>query len=252
MGPLSDQAHFPESYMYTDASGAGWGGLVQRVASRKEEPAQLIASHQWDSIDSVDSVFTELQGLHDALSAFAHDLAGTQVLHRTDSLSTYWVVANAGSRSSERLSMLARHIWLLCLQYSISLSSEYVGKDCIIRKGADLMSRWQDDADCMLKPGIFSALWSMLGPFDVDRFASAANVRVNPSTGAALRFNSRFMEPGTLGMDALLTSWAGVVDYAFPPPAILDRVVQHINLIKIPTPAFRSGIWRQYGLLLRP
>ena len=100
--------------LYTDASGAGWGGLVQRVLARTEEPAQLIASHQWDCVDSVDSVFTELRGLHDALSAFAHDLAGTQVLHRTDSVSTYWVVANAGSRRSERLSMLARHIWLLC------------------------------------------------------------------------------------------------------------------------------------------
>ena len=136
--------------LYTDASGSGWGGLVQRVLSRTEEPAQLVASQLWDDIESTDSVLTELQGLHEALLSFAHDLAGTQVLHRTDSLSTYWVIANAGSRRSERLSMLARHIWFLCLRHSISLSSEYVGKDVIIRKGADLLSRWQAVADSSL------------------------------------------------------------------------------------------------------
>ena len=53
-------------------------------------------------------------------------------------------------------------------------------------------------------------------------------MQANPSTGTALQFNSLFMEAGTLGMDALLTSWAEVVSYAFPPPATLDKVVQHI------------------------
>ena len=109
------------------------------------------------------------------------------------------------------------------------------------------MSRWQDDADCMLRPELFSALWSRLGPFHVDRFASGANVQANPSTGTALQFNSRFMEAGTLGMDALLTSWAGVVNYAFPPPAILDKVVQHIAWEKADTllvcPRWPSQSW---------
>ena len=109
---------------------------------------------------------------------FAHDLAGTHVLHRTDSLSTYWVVANACSRRSERLSILARHIWLLCLQHSIVLACEYVGKDIINRKGADVLSRWQD---CILCPDIFAALWRQCGPFEVDRFASASNVHLHPT-----------------------------------------------------------------------
>ena len=214
--------------LYTDANGSGWGGLVQRVLSRTEEPAQLIASQQWDYIESTDSVFTELQGLHEALLSFAHDLAGTQVLHRTDSLSTYWVVANAGSRRSERLSMLARHIWFICLRHSIGLSSEYVGKDVIIRKGADLLSRWQDDSDCMLQPSLFAWLWERCGPFDVDRFATASNRQSHPVTGSPLAFTSRFMEHGTMGMDALATDWRGTCSYAFPPPSILDRVIQHI------------------------
>ena len=244
------------SVLYTDASGAGWGGLVQRVSQRTEEPAVLLASHMWDSIASVDSVFTELQGLHDALQVFAHELAGTYVLHRTDSISTYWVVANAGSRSSERLSMLARQIWLICMQYAISLSSEYVGKDVIIQKGADLLSRWQDDSDCSLHPEIFKQLWDAVGPFDVDRFASAANVQSNPYTHECLPFNCRFLEKGCLGMDACLASWEGVSNYAFPPPSILDRVVQHIAVGRADTllicPRWPSQIWWPLLLSLQP
>lgn len=175
------------------------------------------ASSQWEELASVDSVLTELQGLSDALQTFAHSLAGTQVLHRTDSLSTYWVVANAGSRRSARLSWIARQIWFICLQHSISLSSEYVGKDVIIRKGADSLSRWQDDADCRLHPAIFAALWDKVGPLDADRFASSHNVQSHPKTGKPLLFTSRFLERGSLGMDALLASWKGVKNYAFPP-----------------------------------
>lgn len=53
--------------LYTDASGAGWGGLVQRVLARSEEPASMLAAVQWEDLASVDSVLTELQGLRDAL-----------------------------------------------------------------------------------------------------------------------------------------------------------------------------------------
>ena len=100
--------HYQTRHIFqSPVHGCQWSWLGQRIASRKEEPAQLIASHQWDSIDSVDSVFTELQGLHDALSAFAHDLAGTQVLHRTDSQSTYWVVAGQCRLSQQRETVYA-------------------------------------------------------------------------------------------------------------------------------------------------
>ena len=60
------------------------------------------AAQQLESLASVDSVYTELLGLRDALQTLAQGLGGTQVLHRTDSISTYAVVANAGSTRSER------------------------------------------------------------------------------------------------------------------------------------------------------
>ena len=242
--------------LYTDASQQGWGGLVQRVTARREEPAHLLASHQWEWVASVHSVFTELLGLRDALLTFATDFQGQSVLHRTDSVSTYWVVAHAGSRRSERLTVLARDIWLICLQCSVSLSSEYVGARVIIRKGADLLSRWQDDGDCSLCPLLFEQLWQLCGPFHVDRFASSVNAQRHPETSRRLPYCSRFLEPGTLGMDALTADWSGCANYAFPPPAILDRVIALIHRQQARTllvaPVWPSAIWWPALLALSP
>ena len=77
--------------LYTDASGEGWGGVLRRVSGRQEELAALLASHRWEEVASTDSVYTELRGLAECLATFSTRLAGCQVLHRTDSLSTYWV-----------------------------------------------------------------------------------------------------------------------------------------------------------------
>ena len=75
----------------------------------------MLAASQWEAARSTDSVYTELKGLVEALATFAMALAGGRVLHCTDNLSTYWMVANAGSRRSARLCVLARQGWLICL-----------------------------------------------------------------------------------------------------------------------------------------
>ena len=59
-----------------------------------------------------------------ALATSSTRLAGCQVLHRTDSLSTYWLVANAGSRRSSRLCLMARQIWPVCWGANISADIE--------------------------------------------------------------------------------------------------------------------------------
>ena len=242
--------------LYTDACHMGWGGLLQRVMARQLEPAHLLASHMWEAVASVDSVYTELLGLHEALRTFVSYLAGQSVLHRTDSISTYWVVTHAGSRRSERLTVLARSIWLICLQGNISLACEYVGKDVIIRKGADALSRWRDDNDCALCPLLFAQLWHLCGPFAVDRFASSTNAQCNPHTGQRLPYCSRFLEPDTLGMDALTADWSSCTNYAFPPPSILDRVISLIQQQRACTlliaPLWPSALWWPTLLALDP
>ena len=157
------------------------------------------------------------------------------------------MVAHAGSRRSERLTVLARSIWLVCLQCSTSLACEYVGKDVIIRKGADALSRWRDDNDCALCPLLFAQLWQLCGPFAVDRFASAYNVQHDPYTQLPLPYNSRFLDPHTSGMDALTADWSACTNYAFPPPSILDKVVALIQRQQARTllvaPMWPSAIW---------
>ena len=131
-----------------------------------------------------------------------------------------------------------------------------MSKDVIIQKGADLLSRWQDESNCSLRPEIFKQLWEAVGPFDVDRSASAANVQLHPDTGTPLQFNSSFLKRGSLGMDACMVSWEGVNNYVFPDPSILDKVVQHIaagtaNTLLI-CPRWPSQAWWPLLLSMQP
>lgn len=249
---------FVQKVLYTDASGGGWGSVVQHVVDKREEPATAVASEFWEDIDSQDSVFTELSGLHRALCSNIVELAGQSVLHRTDSLSTYWVVANGGSRRSTRLSDLAREIWLFCLVNEIDLSAQYVGAEVIIEKGADLMSRWKDTSDCSLQPMLFALLWRHFGPFTVDLFADGATARSDPVSGKWLPFFARFLQPAAMGMDALNVDWRtlGGMLYAFPPPTLLEKVVHKISLepvsVVLVAPVWQTAVWWPVLLALEP
>ena len=53
---------------------------MQRVLAKKEEPADMRGSQQWEDLESehVQCVYAELLGLREALHALAQDLSGTQ------------------------------------------------------------------------------------------------------------------------------------------------------------------------------
>jgi len=119
--------------LYTDASAAGFGGLVHRVLGRELEPATLEVAEYWDDRIDGASVLTEVMGLWRALVAGREELKGQVVLHRTDNMCTYCVVKNGGSCSSERLTHIVRRVLVFCLANDITLSSQYVGSGVIIR-----------------------------------------------------------------------------------------------------------------------
>jgi len=64
-----------------------------------------------------------------------------------------------------------------------------------------------------------------LGSHTVDRFA-------NHVTAKLPRFNSRFWNPGSEGIDALVMNWDGENIYACPPICLILRVVLHMRNCK--------------------
>lgn len=222
--------------LYTDASGEGYGGVLKRVLGRRIEPVISVLSGRWESWVSQDSVYTELLGLWRALVAAGDDLVGQVVLHRTDNVSSYWVLSKGGSQISPRLTAIVRLIWLYVVVFGIQLCSDYVGADVIINSGADYLSRVHDTSDVMLQPTLFGKLWDVFGPFAVDCFASAASVQHSPVTARPLPYMSMFADASAVGVHALRYDWrlfAGKC-YVFPPVKLIGDVVTLLAEQQVP------------------
>lgn len=176
-------------------------------------------------------MLTELKGLWRALVAGvrAGELQGCSALHRTDSISTYALVARGGTCRSGRLHGLLRLIWCWCMLHDVQLRSQFVGAGVIISTGVDALSRHDDRHDCRLKRHLFNLIWKSFGPLEFDRFASFATAQLNPVTGQRLPYNSLFIDEASAGTDALTVDWAGYRNYAFPPVALIPDVLRLIR-----------------------
>lgn len=218
--------------LYTDGCSGGFGALVHRVLERHVEPAVVTMAGSWEHSMSTDSVMTELVGLWRALVGAGSELVGQTVLHRTDSISTYAVLAKGGSQRSRRLTDVVRRIVTYCMLFNVNLASQYVGAGVIIKSGADMLSRDSDWSDCKLNPLVFERVWRLWGPFAVDMFASGASVQCVPSTGDPLPYWSLLADGKAKGIDAMSAQWegeaAGGVVYAFPPVALVGETIQLI------------------------
>jgi hypothetical protein len=213
--------------LYTDGSGYGYAGVLHRVQHRQMEPALEWSSGVWEQQAPTASVFTELQGLWRALVAAGSSLLGQTVLHRTDSISTYWVLRNGGSRS-ERLNTIARRVAVYCAAFNIHLAMEYVGSEVIIKSGADMLSRATDETECMLEAGVYGRLWRLFGGWEVDRFASGGSAQLDLAAGRRLPYWSLYADGAAEGIDALSASWAGKRNYAFPPVKLVGQTLELI------------------------
>lgn len=218
--------------LYTDGCSQGFGALVHRVLARQVEPAVVTMAGSWEHDMPTASVVTELVGLWRALVGAGSELVGQSVLHRTDSISTYAVLAKGGSQKSRRLTDVVRRVLTYCMVFDINLASQYVGAGVIIKSGADLLSRETDWSDCKLNPAVFARLWQLWGPFVVDMFASGASVQCVPGANTPLPYWSLLADGRAKGIDAMSAQWKieaqGGVVYAFPPVALVGDTIQLI------------------------
>lgn len=86
----------------------------------------------------------------------------------------------------------------------------------------DLLSRTTiDQGEWQLNPAIFNEITLRFGIPAVDLFVSNTNAQTS-------RFFSRFPTPGAEGVDALQSRWPPGLLYAFPPLAIISKVVRKL------------------------
>jgi hypothetical protein len=122
------------------------------------------------------------------------------------------------------LHVIAKEIWQWCEQRDIFIFASYIStKDNFV---ADKLSREKiENFDFMLDRINFDYIVSQLGSPQIDLFASNLTRQCD-------NFVSWKPSPGCAWVDAFTESWSNMKFYAFPPFALLSRVLQKIKLEK--------------------
>jgi len=218
-----------QAQIVTDASHLGWGAIYDG----------RIASGDWNRrVSCQSSNERELLAILMALKSFGALLKGKRVQILTDNISAMAYIRHMGG-PSPCLSQLAIAVWAEAMENGIWLDSAHIaGK---LNTEADYWSRTPDRHNWRLHQGLFMFIDRLWGPHTVDRFANCQNTHL-------ARFNSRYWDPLSEGVDALAQkNWASENNYVNPPFCLLHRVLEIIRSQKawatIIAPAWKAQTW---------
>ena len=227
--PFSDPV--PEMTIVTDASSYGWGGhLGDQTASGTWQPQEKSRHINW----------LELQAVWLTLQHFLPQLGGTVVEVLSDNMTTVSYINKQGGTHSLLLCRLALDLWEWCDEHRIVISAVHLAGESNIL--ADALSRGNYcPTEWTLNRLTFESLWQVWERPFVDMFASAKNAQlpVYYCLGA---------DPQASGSNGLTMNWDMVHGYAFPPIALIPRVLRKLlrhpsATIVLLAPFWPSQIW---------
>ncbi|XP_067648622.1 uncharacterized protein [Haliotis asinina] len=205
-------ASIPTRVVYSDASNSGCGGYCVEVG-------QAISHGQWSALEaSRSSTWRELKAVFLVMKSFVSILESHKVKLLTDNQNVESIVSKGSMKAD--LQALALDIFRLCNEYNIRVDMQWIPR--LDNERADYLSKIVDADDWGIQDYVFQHVSAKWGPFDVDRFASYYNTKV-------VRFNSRFWNPGSDGVDALSVSWGDDNNWIVPPICMTARVLKHMR-----------------------
>ena len=198
----------PDLHFWSDASDVGWGAHLDCQ----------IASGLWDARQEALSINArELLAVPLGLYQFRSALQGRTVAVFCDDTTAVAYLCKEGGTRSPLLTSLAQEILRWTESLSIRLAPQFLPGSNIVL--ADALSRPHQlpHSEWSLTLTVFQSL-RRLWPVQIDLFATSANHRCSI-------YFSPFRDPMSAGADAFLQSWDGLQAYAFPPVAIIPRVL---------------------------
>ena len=210
--------------------GMGARCLDQRTWSVKEQELHINA--------------LELTAVLLAIQTFTKERKHQHILVRTDNTTAKSYINHIGGTHSPTLNAIALSIWNWCLERHLHLSAEYLPG--VENQIADAESRHSEDrCDWMLHPQMFEQINSLMGPLDVDLFASRL-------THQLPKFFSWKPDPEAEATDAFTQSWSQIHGYANPPWCLilttLTKIRREEARIVLVAPVWKTQPW--YPLLL--
>ena len=209
--PLHPMQHALQ--IFTDASKEGWGAHLN----------EFIARETWSLPESKLHInYLELKAVFLALKEFQNLCMGKMVLVATDNTTVVAYINKEGGMRSGPLCALLWRILTWCTGKQVTLKAQHIpGRlnvvaDKLSRLGQTIQTEWS------LLPEVFQALCNRWHQPQIDLFATRFNNKLP-------LFVSPVPDPMATAVDALSLSWENLDAYAFPPTAILGKVVEKLQ-----------------------
>lgn len=197
--------------IFSDASKKGWG-----VACGEET-----ANGQWSAVESSKHInYLELLAAFLGLQTFAKELKDCQILMRIDNTTAISYINRMGGVRFPHLTEITKSLWQWCEARKIFVFASYISsKDNEI---ADAESRkTHPDTEWELKNEAYVKIEQALGKPEIDLFATRANKKCST-------YVSWNRDPGACAVNAFTLNWQDLSFYAFPPFAVILKVLRKI------------------------
>ena len=202
----------PSITVTTDASLQGW----RAVGTGRMVSGNWSHLHRIPHINQLEFLAVMLACKH-----FQTALAGRSIMIQTDNVTVASYINRQGGTHSVPLNRLAAQFWSWCRSLAILPTASYLpGQENLV---ADFLSRGRElPSEWMLHPEVFARVQALMGPLQVDLFASSLNYQLP-------LYCARSRDPRAWKVDAFSFHWGNVRGYAFPPIALIPRILGKIR-----------------------
>ncbi|KAG6438798.1 hypothetical protein O3G_MSEX000234 [Manduca sexta] len=198
--------------IFSDASRTGWGLVCNNIKNHGH----------WTEHDKMFHInYLELLAAFIGLKTYALNLRHCEVLLRIDNTTAIAYVNKMGGTRFPHLHSLARKLWQWCEERHIWVYASYISsKDNTI---ADLESRRpKSEIEWELCDKAYEMIVVKFGKPHIDLFANKFNAK-------CIKYVSWLPDLDAFTVDAFTINWHGMLFYAFPPFALISRVLQKIK-----------------------
>ena len=203
----------PDLHLYSDASSSGWGAhlLDQNVSGVWSAQEKLLHIN-----------LLEMKALFLALQAFQEDVAGHHVTAMCDNSTVVAYINKQGGTVSRPLCLLTSCLLRWTESFDVHLEARYlpgesnVLADVLSRRGQVVGTEWS------LHPQVARALLHTWGNPSIDLFATCLNAKLP-------LYCSLVPDPQAVFEDAFRHPWDDLDLYAFPPFALVGRVIARVQ-----------------------
>ena len=202
-----------EKLIFTDASNAGWGAHLE------QKSIGGLWSHQEKHLHIN---VLEMKAVFLALQHFKTDCYTNQVLIASDNTSVVAYINKQGGTKSAELCALIWRILAWCNKNQVTLRARHVpGSLNVIADGLSRRDQIQN-TEWSLSPKIFHQITQIWELPQIDLFATSLNTKLP-------RYVSPIPDKKAWAVDALNIPWEDLIAYAFPPTALLPKVIQKLQ-----------------------